>query len=53
MELESDGDNVIANMTELNEMIYAGAKLICDKFGVLLGSEKKLKKSGWETRPEG
>ena len=31
------------NITELNELIYAGAKLVCKKIGILLKSTKKKK----------
>ena len=41
------------NITELNKLIYAGAKLVCKKIGVLLKSmNKKKSKSGWEIRSE-
>ena len=40
------------NTTELNELIYAGAKLICEKIGIPSKSTKKKSKPGWETRLE-
>ena len=36
------------NITELNDLIYAGAKLVCGKIGVLSKSTKKQLKPGWE-----
>ena len=36
------------NITELIELFYAGAKLVCEKIGI---TEKKLK-PGWEIRLE-
>ena len=38
------------NITELNEIIYAGAKLVCEKIGVPSKSTKKKSKPGWEIR---
>ena len=35
------------NITELNELIYAGAKLVCEKIGILSESTKKQSKPGW------
>ena len=32
------------NITEFNELIYAGAKLVCEKIGVLLKSTHKKSK---------
>ena len=40
------------NITELNELIYAGAKLVCEKIGVPLKSTNKKSKPGWEIRLE-
>ena len=40
------------NITELNEQIYAGAKLICEKIGIPSKSAKKASKRGWEIRLE-
>ena len=40
------------NITELNELIYAGAKLVCEKIGVPSKSTKKQSKPGWEIRLE-
>ena len=36
------------NITELNELIYAGAKLVCEKIGIPSKSTKKQSKLGWE-----
>ena len=38
------------DITELNELIYAGAKLVCEKIGIPSKSTKKQSKSGWEIR---
>ena len=35
---------------ELNELIYAGAKLICDKIGVSLKKTNRNSKPGWEIK---
>ena len=40
------------NITELNELIYAGAKLVCEKIGIPSKSAKKQSKPGWEIRLE-
>ena len=40
------------NITELNDLIYAGAKLVCEKIGVPQKSTKKPSKPGWEVRLE-
>ena len=40
------------NITELNELIYAGAKLVCEKIGIPSISMKKQSKPGWEIRLE-
>ena len=40
------------NITELNELIYAGAKLVCEKIGIYSKSTKKQSKPGWEIRLE-
>ena len=40
------------NITELNELIYAGAKLVCEKIGIPSKSTKKQSKLGWEIRLE-
>ena len=37
---------------ELNDLIYAGAKLACEKIGVPLKSTKKQPTPGWEVRLE-
>ena len=36
------------NISELNDLIYAGAKLVCEKIGVPSKSTKKQSKPGWE-----
>ena len=38
------------NITELNELIYAGAKLVCEEIGIPSKSTKKQSKPGWEIR---
>ena len=40
------------NITELNELIYAGAKLVCEKIGIPSKSTKKKSKPRWEIRLE-
>ena len=40
------------NITELNDLIYAGTKFVCEKIGVPPKSTKKLSKPGWEVRLE-
>ena len=40
------------NISELNELIYAGAKLVCAKIDVPLKNMKRNSKSGWEIRLE-
>ena len=40
------------NITELNELIYAGAKLVCEKIEIHSKSTKKESKPGWEIRLE-
>ena len=40
------------NITELNELIYAGAKSVCEKIGIPLKNTKKQSKPGWEIRLE-
>ena len=40
------------NITELNELIYAGAKLVCKKIGIPSKSTKEKSKPGWEFRLE-
>ena len=37
------------NITGLNELIYAGAKLVCEKIGIPSISTKVQSKPGWET----
>ena len=38
------------NITELIELIYAGAKLVCEKMSVPLRNLNRNKKHGWENR---
>ena len=40
------------NITESNELIYAEAKLVCEKIGVPLKNTNKKLKPGWEIRLE-
>ena len=40
------------SMTELNELIHAGVKLVCEKIGIPSISTKKQSKPGWEIRLE-
>ena len=40
------------NITELNELIYADAKLVCEKIGIPSKSTKKQWKPEWEIRLE-
>ena len=40
------------NITELNELIYAGAKLVCEKIRIPSKSMKEKSKPGWEFRLE-
>ena len=40
------------NITELNDLIYAGAKLVCEKIGVPLKTTDRKSKPGWEFRFE-
>ena len=40
------------NITEVNELIYAGVKLVCENIGILSKSTKKQQKPGWEIRLE-
>ena len=39
-------------ITELNELIYAGAKLVWEKIGIPSKNTKKKSKPGWEIRLE-
>ena len=40
------------NITELNELIYAGVKLVCEKIGIPSKITKEKSKPGWEFRLE-
>ena len=40
------------NINEINEPIYAGAKLVCEKIEIPSNSTKKQSKPGWEIRLE-
>ena len=41
------------NITELNELIYAGTKLVDEKIVILLRNPKRNTKLGWERKLEG
>ena len=41
-----------SNIMKLNELIYAGAKLVCTKIGVTQKNTKRNLKHGWEIRLE-
>ena len=40
------------NITELNDLIYTGAKFVCTKIGVPLKTTDRKSKPGWEIRLE-
>ena len=40
------------DITELNDLIYAGTKLICEKIGVPLKTADRKSKPGWKLRLE-
>ena len=40
------------NITKLNELIYIGAKFVCEKIGLPLKNTNKNSKRGWEIRLE-
>ena len=40
------------DITDLNELIYAGAKFVCEKIGIPSKRAKKQSKPGWEIRLE-
>ena len=40
------------NITKLNELIYAGVKLVCEKIRISTKSTKEKSKPGWEFRQE-
>ena len=40
------------NITDLNELIYAGAKLVCENIGIPSKNTKAKSKPGWEFRRE-
>ena len=40
------------NITDLNELIYAGAKLVCENIGIPSKNTKAKSKPGWEFRLE-
>ena len=40
------------NIADLNNLIYAGAKLVCEKVGLFLKNKNKMAKLGWEIRLE-
>ena len=43
---------IVTNITELNKLIYAGAKLVCEKIVFISKSTKKKSKPGGEIRLE-
>ena len=45
-------NQVLNNITDLNELIYAGAKLVCEKIGNPSKSTKEKSKPGWKFRLE-
>ena len=54
LKIETDKINPILpyiptnNITELNELIYAGAKLVCERIGIPSKSTKRQSKRGWK-----
>ena len=40
----------INDITELNDLIYAGAKLVCEKIGAPLKTTDRKLKPGWELK---
>ena len=40
------------DITESNELIYAGVKLVCEKIGIPSKSTEEKSKPGWEIRVE-
>ena len=58
LKIETDKMNPILhyiptnNITELNELFYEGAKLVCEKIGIPSKSTKKQSKPRWEIRLE-
>ena len=40
------------NITELKELIYAGAKLVCEKVGVPVKNTRRNSKPRWKIRLE-
>ncbi len=40
------------NITELNDLIHAEEKLVCEKVGLPLKNKNQWVKSGWEIRLE-
>ena len=40
------------NITELNDLIYVGAKLVCEKVRIPLKTTDRKSKPGWELRLE-
>ena len=43
---------ILIYLTELNELIYAGVKLVCEKIWIPAKSTKKQSNPGWEIRLE-
>ena len=57
VKMETEKNQVLTNIstnniTELNKLIYAGVKLVCEKIGIPAKSSKKKSKPGWEIRLE-
>ena len=41
--------DIPTDISELNVLVYAGAKLVCDKIGVTIRNRNRNSKPGWET----
>ena len=44
--------NIPTNITELNDLIHIGAKLVLEKIGVSLNNTDRKSKPGWNLRLE-
>ena len=44
--------NIPTNITSLNDLIYAGVKLVCEKIEASLKTTDRKSKPGWELRLE-
>ena len=49
---QNDLKNIPKDITELNNLIYAEAKLVHDRTGISQRNSNKNTKPGWEIRPE-